>query len=187
MFARRTYRVFGLAAATWCAAFGLLSLYWAAGGTLGVDQLAVSLQERADEREPGFVALVAATGIAKLVGAIVPLWLVFRPPAGTARKILLFLCWAGGGGPGRVRAHRCSRRVDPRRPGHDGKRDLVCGAVGPDLAAWRVAVSDDGLEVSGGAEARRTGMTFISAKRAARPPVSRRVKHTSRRAHLLWT
>jgi hypothetical protein len=96
MFARRTYRVFGLAAATWCAAFGLLSLYWAAGGTLGVDQLAVSLQERADEREPGFVALVAATGIAKLVGAIVPLWLVFRPPAGTVRKILLFLCWAGG-------------------------------------------------------------------------------------------
>jgi hypothetical protein len=96
MFARRTYRVFGLAAAAWCTAFGLLSLYWAAGGTLGVDQLAVSLQERADEREPGFVALVAATGIAKLVGAIVPLWLVFRPPAGTARKILLFLCWAGG-------------------------------------------------------------------------------------------
>jgi Protein of unknown function (DUF3995) len=54
------------------------------------------MQERADEREAGFVALVAATGIAKLMGAFVPLWLVFRPPAGTARKVLLFLCWAGG-------------------------------------------------------------------------------------------
>jgi hypothetical protein len=61
MFARRTNRVWGLSAAAWCIAFGALSLYWAAGGTLGVDELAVSLQERADERETGFVALVAAT------------------------------------------------------------------------------------------------------------------------------
>jgi hypothetical protein len=53
--------------------FRVLSLYWAAGGTLGVDQLAVSLQERADERETGFVAIVAATGIAKLLGGIAPL------------------------------------------------------------------------------------------------------------------
>ena len=74
MFARRTYRFWGLAAAAWCVAFGLLSLYWAAGGTLGVDQLAVSLQERAKERQAGFVALVTATGLAKLLGAIVPLW-----------------------------------------------------------------------------------------------------------------
>jgi hypothetical protein len=55
-----------------------------------------SLQERADERAAGFVALVAATGIAKLVGAIVPLWLVFGPPSRSVRNLLLFLCWAGG-------------------------------------------------------------------------------------------
>jgi hypothetical protein len=30
------------------------------------------------------------------LGAIVPLWLVFRPPSRTVRKVLLFLCWAGG-------------------------------------------------------------------------------------------
>lgn len=96
MFARRTYQAWGLAAAAWCVAFGVLSLYWAAGGTLGVDQLSVSLQERANERETGFVALVAATGIAKLLGAILPLWLVFRPPSRTIRKVLLYLCWAGG-------------------------------------------------------------------------------------------
>jgi hypothetical protein len=59
--------------------------------------LAVSLQERADERERGFVAIVAATGIAKVLGAIVPLWLVFRPPLSqTVCKVLLLLCWAGG-------------------------------------------------------------------------------------------
>lgn len=96
MFARRTYRVWALSAAGWCIAFGALSLYWAAGGTLGVDQLAVSLQERADERETGFVAFVAATGIAKLVGAVVPLWLVLGAPSRSIRKLLLFLCWAGG-------------------------------------------------------------------------------------------
>jgi hypothetical protein len=77
-------------------AFGVLSLYWAAGGTLGVDQLAVSLQERADERETGFIAVVAATGIAKLLGGIVPLWLVFRPHSRRGEKVLLFLCWAAG-------------------------------------------------------------------------------------------
>jgi Protein of unknown function (DUF3995) len=96
MFARRTDRVWALSAAAWCVAFGALSLYWAAGGTLGVDQLAVSLQERADERETGFVALVAATGIAKVVGAIVPLWLLLGPPSRSIRRLLLFLCWAGG-------------------------------------------------------------------------------------------
>jgi Protein of unknown function (DUF3995) len=77
-------------------AFGVLSLYWAAGGTLGANQLAVSLQERADERETGFVAIVATTGIAKLLGGIVPLWLAFRPHSRTVQKVLLFLCWAGG-------------------------------------------------------------------------------------------
>ena len=96
MFARRTYQAWGLAAAAWCVAFGILSLYWAAGGMLGVDQLSVSLQERADARETAFLAIVAATGIAKLLGAVVPLWLVFRPPSRTIRKVLLFLCWAGG-------------------------------------------------------------------------------------------
>jgi hypothetical protein len=96
MFARRAHRVWALSAAAWCVAFGALSLSWAAGGTLGVDQPAVSLQERADERETGFVALVAATGIAKLVGARVPLWLAFGPPSPAGRKLLLFLCWAGG-------------------------------------------------------------------------------------------
>ena len=96
MFARRTHRAWAFSAAAWCIAFGALSLYWAAGGSLGVNQLAVSLQESADERESGFVALVAATGIAKLVGATVPLWLALGHPSRSIRRLLLFLCWGGG-------------------------------------------------------------------------------------------
>jgi hypothetical protein len=96
MVAPRRYQGWSLAAAAWCVAFGVLSLYWAVGGTLGVDQLAVSLQERADERETGFVAIVAATGIAKLLGAIVPLWLVFRPHSRTVGKVLLFSAGQAG-------------------------------------------------------------------------------------------
>jgi hypothetical protein len=96
VFARSRHQAWGVAAAAWCVAFGILSLYWAAGGSLGVDQLSVSLQEQADKRETGFVAIVAATGIAKLLGAIVPLWLVFRPPSPTPRKVLLLLCCVGG-------------------------------------------------------------------------------------------
>lgn len=90
--ARRTSGAWSIAAAAWCVAFGILSLFWAAGGTLGVGQLAVSLQERAEERETGFVAIVAATGIAKLLGAIVPLWIGFGAPSRTVRRVLLFLC-----------------------------------------------------------------------------------------------
>jgi hypothetical protein len=43
MVAPRGYQAWSLAAAAWCVAFGVLSLYWAAGGTLGVNQLAASL------------------------------------------------------------------------------------------------------------------------------------------------
>jgi hypothetical protein len=96
MVAPRRYQAWSLAAAAWCVVFGVLSLYWAAGGTLGVNQLAASLQKRADQRETGFVAIVAATGIAKLLGGIVPLWLAFRRHSRTIEKVLLLLCWAGG-------------------------------------------------------------------------------------------
>ena len=44
---------------------------------------------------------------------------------------------------------------DPRREGHDGKRDLVRGAVGPNLVAWRRAISDHCVDVQGRADAGR--------------------------------
>jgi hypothetical protein len=48
---------------------------------------------------------------------------------------------------GLIRARRCCRGFGPRGTGHDGKRDLVRGAVGSNLAAWRSAVPCDGLDV----------------------------------------
>jgi Protein of unknown function (DUF3995) len=98
MVARPKYRFWALAAAAWCVAFGVLSLYWVAGGTLGVDQLAVSLQERADDRETGFVAILAATGVAKLMGAIVPFGLCSAIPPGRYAR---YCCFSAG------RAGRC--------------------------------------------------------------------------------
>jgi hypothetical protein len=143
---RRTYRVWGLATAAWCAAFGALSLYSAAGGTLGVDLLAASLQERGDEREAGFVALVAATGIVKLAGAIAPLWLVFGPPPARYASSCCSLLGRRGAA-GLIRPQRRRDRLDRRGPRHDGKRDLVRSAVGAQPGCLAAAVPDYGLGI----------------------------------------
>jgi hypothetical protein len=129
------------------------------------------LQERADERETGFVAIVAATGIGKLLGAIVPLWLVFRPHS---RAVRARCCCGGRGAIDLIWAYRCRHRFDPRGPGHDEKRDLVRGAAGSNLAAWRDAVPDDGLDVR-----RRT-----QAGRIADRPARQRAKGYAREVQI---
>jgi Protein of unknown function (DUF3995) len=134
-------------------AFRVLSLYWAAGGTLGVDQLAASLQEDADERATGFVAIVAATGIAKLLGAIVPLSLVFRPHSRTARKVLLSLCWAGGAVLAVYGLTDVVTGSIGAAPGTTENAIWYAVLWGPTLAAWRAAVPDDSLDVRRGTQA----------------------------------
>lgn len=66
------------AATGWWVAFAALSFYWAAGGTIGVSTLGEGIGSLAAEREPWFVAAVAATGVLKLVPALLALSLV-RP------------------------------------------------------------------------------------------------------------
>ncbi|ELY53538.1 hypothetical protein C491_21656 [Natronococcus amylolyticus DSM 10524] len=66
------------AATGWWVAFAALSFYWAAGGTIGVSTLGAGIGALAAEREPWFVATVAATGVLKLVPAVLALSLV-RP------------------------------------------------------------------------------------------------------------
>ncbi len=66
------------AVAGWWVAFAALSFYWAAGGTIGVSTLGEGTGALAAEREPWFVATVAATGVLKLVPAVLALPLV-RP------------------------------------------------------------------------------------------------------------
>jgi hypothetical protein len=74
----------------------LLSLYWAAGGTLGLNQLGASLQKEASTLDTSFVILVALTGAAKLLGALVPLGLAFAWGGHRSRRTLAILTWAGG-------------------------------------------------------------------------------------------
>jgi len=52
----------------WSLAFGLLSLYWAAGGELGVSTLAQSIQDRTRDGDSGMRMLTAMAGLLKVAG-----------------------------------------------------------------------------------------------------------------------
>jgi hypothetical protein len=92
----RRMRRAAVAAFAWAVLFGLISFYWAAGGTHGVGTLSHSIQEMAERREPGFVASVWLTGIAKVLGGLVPLALAFDWGRIVPRRALAWLCWIGG-------------------------------------------------------------------------------------------
>ncbi len=86
----------GVAASIWCFAFGLTSIYWAVGGDLGSNQLSPELQEQAERREAGFVAVLCITGVLKIVGGLVPLALAYSLWTAIPRKLLEILTWLGG-------------------------------------------------------------------------------------------
>lgn len=94
------------AAATWWAAFAAVSFYWAAGGTVGLSTLGDGTESLAAAREPWFVALVAATGAAKLVPVVLALSL------------------------GRTRSDRTSLRARLAAVGAIGVLSLLYGGVG---------------------------------------------------------
>lgn len=92
----RLMRRAAIAAFAWGVLFGLVSFYWAAGGTIGMRTLSRSIQEMAERREPSFVATVWLTGVAKIVGGTIPLALAFGAWRRVTRRLLSLLCWAGG-------------------------------------------------------------------------------------------
>jgi hypothetical protein len=60
-----------------------MSFYWALGGELGLNTLGLGIQSLA--HDPGFIALVWLTGIAKALGGLFALtlarpWLLWLPP-----------------------------------------------------------------------------------------------------------
>lgn len=82
------------AASAWSLLFALMSFYWALGGDLGVSTLGSGIQALA--HDPGFIAVVWLTGIAKLIGGLFALtlvrpWAQWLPPGWK-----LALAWAGG-------------------------------------------------------------------------------------------
>jgi len=85
-----------IAAFAWALLFGLVSMYWAAGGTIGESTLSRSIQDMAERREPAFVVTLWGTGIAKVIGGLVPMALAFGWWRNIPRGLLHILCWAGG-------------------------------------------------------------------------------------------
>lgn len=84
------------AAATWALIFAALSFYWAAGGTAGVQTLGPAIDRLGASRDPGFIALVWATGILKAIGGVVALALVQSWGKVMPRWLLLAAAWGGG-------------------------------------------------------------------------------------------
>jgi hypothetical protein len=84
------------AAAAWALLFAALSFYWAAGGRLGVDTLARPIRERATARDPDFMRIVWATGVLKVVAALLALALVHPWGRSIPRRMLLVAGWAAG-------------------------------------------------------------------------------------------
>ena len=84
------------AACAWALAFGAVSFFWAAGGQLGAATLGVRLEQLGAERDPGFVALLWATGALKVLGGLLALALVRRWGQALPRRALLVAIWSIG-------------------------------------------------------------------------------------------
>lgn len=95
----RAFRIRGgMAMIVWGVATGLMSSYWASGGTTGIDQLGLGIQEQSAAGESSFVAMIWLSAAARLVYAI--LGMALSQPWGELlpRRLLLILGWLGGGG-----------------------------------------------------------------------------------------
>lgn len=85
----------------WCgrAAFGLgllyalVSVYWAVGGTVGLDTLGGELERLARARDPAMVAVVWLTAGLKLIAAVLGLAVVQEWGRRMPRRTLLTLSW----------------------------------------------------------------------------------------------
>jgi hypothetical protein len=86
----------GYVACAWALAFAAVSFYWAAGGTSGADTIGPALTSLALARDPEFIAILWATGVLKVVAALLALALV-RP---WGRLLPRWLPLLGGWGTG---------------------------------------------------------------------------------------
>ncbi|HEU5348830.1 MAG TPA: DUF3995 domain-containing protein [Ktedonobacterales bacterium] len=91
-FGRTTWAAY--AACAWAMLFALMSFYWALGGDFGVNTLGSGVQSLA--HDPGFIAVVWLTGIAKVLGGLFALtlvrpWMLWLPPTWK-----LALAWLAG-------------------------------------------------------------------------------------------
>ncbi len=76
--------------------FAAVSFYWAAGGTIGVDTLALDLERKA--RVGDATGLALAAGLLKLGVAGLAIALARRCPRAAARRALVIAGWVVGAG-----------------------------------------------------------------------------------------
>lgn len=90
----------GYVATAWWSLFAVCSFYWAAGGTLGLSTLGDGIESHAVDGETWFTALVAITGVFKLVPVVFVLSLI--RPWGERLPMKVRLVVAGGFGLGAI-------------------------------------------------------------------------------------
>lgn|GEM_PF-880203 len=140
----------GHAAAVWAFLFGILSLYWAAGGSAGLGTISAVMRQRALARHPDFVALLWATVLLKFLAGLLALALCRRWGRSFPRWMLLVAGWGTGvllalyGGVGLVNAALAELGVfEPTDPGTNRWYLLawepiwLVGGVFFIAAAWR--------------------------------------------------
>jgi hypothetical protein len=85
-----------LAAFAWSLAFGLLSLFWAAGGEIGLGTLAQAIQDSAREGDDAMRLTTAVTGVLKIAAGLVAL-AAPRPVGGRRlRLVMRSVLWGVG-------------------------------------------------------------------------------------------
>lgn len=88
----------GAGAAIWSAAFGLLSLYWAIGGHLGLNQLSVAIQERVAHPDTSFTPILWLSVVAKALACLFGIALMVGVVGILPRWLMLVAGWAGSVG-----------------------------------------------------------------------------------------
>ena len=83
-------------AAAWAILFAAMSIYWALGGTVGLDTLGVELERDARARDPDTIAVVWVTALLKLAAAALALALVQPWGRVLPRRLWVIATWIVG-------------------------------------------------------------------------------------------
>lgn len=89
---RRTWAAY--AAAAWAGAFAAVSLYWALGGTAGIDTVGGEIEELARSGKAAASVLAWGATVAKVAGVVFALALVQRWGRVFPRRLMLVAGWA---------------------------------------------------------------------------------------------
>jgi uncharacterized protein DUF3995 len=84
------------AACAWAFVFAALSFYWAAGGTAGAETIGEAVTKPVLARDPGWIALLWATGALKALGGLLALSLVQPWGRVIPRWMRLAAAWGAG-------------------------------------------------------------------------------------------